>query len=395
VTRLFAPLPACRIKRRYFAFLKEAKRYSETSLDGVAKALSRFEAYTRYKEFKAFHIEQVIGFQRHLAEQVNLRTKERLSKATLYATLVALKNFFTWLAGQSGYRSRLTYADAEYFNLSDKETRVAKAHRNQRVPTLEQIEHVIRTMPIDGGEGTRTFGHGKPPSQLQLRSLDVQSVPVGGALEVARLEGDASLTGRSLDVKGQQDCCKSKSMQVHVPLPHIDWTQLILRSFSVPATRETPTPFAEARLWNWGLVAVCDAVLVERRVAEAVRETRWLMRGKGLLVIKLAVGEQPIWVKDDGVACRTDEIVDTRNFGIGIGGGGFAQDAAFRHASVHSGRFRAVDERLLRPHPIDQGCEAVDLVGMARTCRQHSDQPQENSSHAALLRVAERSTGRT
>lgn len=31
-----------RIKRRYFAYLKEAKRYSEPTVDAVAKALARF-----------------------------------------------------------------------------------------------------------------------------------------------------------------------------------------------------------------------------------------------------------------------------------------------------------------------------------------------------------------
>jgi integrase len=136
-----------RIKRQYFTYLKEAKRYSETSLDGVAKALHSFEAYTKFRDFKNFHIEQAVGFKRHLAEQVSRRTKERLSKATLYSTLMALRNFFHWLAGQSGYRSRLSYSDADYFNLSDKDTRVAKAHREQRVPTIAQIEHVIQVMP--------------------------------------------------------------------------------------------------------------------------------------------------------------------------------------------------------------------------------------------------------
>jgi hypothetical protein len=33
-----------RIKRRYLTFLKEAKRFSESSLDGVAKAIHRFES---------------------------------------------------------------------------------------------------------------------------------------------------------------------------------------------------------------------------------------------------------------------------------------------------------------------------------------------------------------
>jgi integrase len=136
-----------RIKRRYFAYLKEAKRYSEASLDPAAKALHRFESYTRFRPFKAFRIEQAVGFKRHLAAQSNARTGERLSKATLHATLTALKTFFQWLAGQPGFRSRLSYAEAEYFNLPEKDARIARAHREPRAPTMEQILHVIRRMP--------------------------------------------------------------------------------------------------------------------------------------------------------------------------------------------------------------------------------------------------------
>jgi integrase len=136
-----------RIKRAYFTYLTEAKGFSDDTLDGVAKALNRFETYTRFRDFKAFHIEQAKGFKASLAEQTSVRTKDRLSKATLYAALTTLKRFFIWLAGQPGYKSRIAYSDAEYFNLSAKETRIAKAHRDARVPTLEQIRHVIRTMP--------------------------------------------------------------------------------------------------------------------------------------------------------------------------------------------------------------------------------------------------------
>lgn len=127
--------------------IKRAYGFGEATLDGVAKALNWFETYTKFRDFKAFHIEQAKGFKVSLADQTSLRTSERLSKATLYATLSALKRFFIWLAGQPGYKSRISYSDAEYFNLSAKETRIAKAHRDPRVPTLEQIRHVIRTMP--------------------------------------------------------------------------------------------------------------------------------------------------------------------------------------------------------------------------------------------------------
>lgn len=138
-----------RIKRRYFAFLKEAKRHSEPTVDAAAKALNRLEVYTKYRDFKAFHFQQAIAFKRHLAEQKGQQSGEKLSKATLHATLTQLKRFFQWLAWQPGYKSRLQYSDAEYFNLSDKDTRIATAQRQQKVPTLEQIEHVIKTMPAE------------------------------------------------------------------------------------------------------------------------------------------------------------------------------------------------------------------------------------------------------
>ena len=137
-----------RIKRAYFTYLKEARRLSEHSVDAVAAALAQFEQYTKYQGFKKFHIQQAIAFKRKLAERVNEKTGNPLSKRTLYTTLSALRSFFQWLAGQSSYRSRLTYADADYFYLSEKETRIAKACSERPVPTMEQILHVLHAMPI-------------------------------------------------------------------------------------------------------------------------------------------------------------------------------------------------------------------------------------------------------
>ena len=72
-----------RIKRAYFTYLKEARRLSEPSIDAAAAAISRFEDYTKYRDFKSFHIQQAVGFKRMLAEQINPQTGERLSKQTL------------------------------------------------------------------------------------------------------------------------------------------------------------------------------------------------------------------------------------------------------------------------------------------------------------------------
>jgi integrase len=136
-----------RIKRQYFAFLKEAKRHGEATVDAAAAALARFEEHGNYRDFKSFHREQAIAFKKHLADQNNVVTQKKLSKATLHSTLSQLKRFFQWLAGQPGYKSRLNYSDAEYFNLSDKDARVATARRPRPVPTMEQVREVLHAMP--------------------------------------------------------------------------------------------------------------------------------------------------------------------------------------------------------------------------------------------------------
>ena len=121
-------------------------RYSEDTIDQVAAALAWFEADTRFRAFKAFHLEQAIAFKKHLNKKIHQRGGKPLSKATLNGTLSHLKRFFRWLAGQSGYKSSLSYSDAEYFNLSRKDMRVATARREKPYGTLEQLRHVLFTM---------------------------------------------------------------------------------------------------------------------------------------------------------------------------------------------------------------------------------------------------------
>lgn len=136
-----------RIKRNYLRWIREAKQCSEATVDAAAKALSRFEEDNRYRDFRTFHREQAIAFKHHLAEQTSKRSGEKLSKATLHATLKQLRAFFVWLAGQPGYKARLQYSDADYFNLSEKDARIATAQREGKAPTLEQMRRVIETMP--------------------------------------------------------------------------------------------------------------------------------------------------------------------------------------------------------------------------------------------------------
>lgn len=136
-----------RIKRHYIAFLEEAKRMAPSSVDQVAASIALFERSTGHRSFKAFHIEHARKFKRDLDAMINPKTGKLLAKSTIHSRLMALKAFVQWLAGQQGYKKRISYSDAEYFNPSANDTRIAKAERDKRVPTLEQIRHVLNTMP--------------------------------------------------------------------------------------------------------------------------------------------------------------------------------------------------------------------------------------------------------
>ena len=138
-----------RVKRDYFRFLKEAKGRDEATIDGAAAALRRFEETTGAKDFGKLHREQAIAFKRRLADAVNARTGEKLSKATMHSTLRHCRDFFIWLAREPGYRSRIAYSDADYFSPSERDKAVARGRREKRVPTLAQVEQVLAAMPAD------------------------------------------------------------------------------------------------------------------------------------------------------------------------------------------------------------------------------------------------------
>ncbi len=138
-----------RIKRKYLIFLKEAKGLSEQSVDSVASAINRFETYTKHRDFREFHSEQVAVFKKHLAAQKAQRTGKNLSKATLYATFTQLKQFYQWLSREPGYKARIQYSYAEYFNPSLNDTHIATAKREQKWPTLEQIARALDAMPAN------------------------------------------------------------------------------------------------------------------------------------------------------------------------------------------------------------------------------------------------------
>lgn len=139
-----------RAKRSYVFYLEQAKGLDQKSTDKVLAAILKFEQSTNFKPFKRFHIEQASKFKSDLAKARG-RTGKPLSHSTVDATLALVRGFFHWLAGQSGYKSRITYSDTEYFRNNRKDARVAHAKRDKEFPTVKAANHAFQAMP-DGTE---------------------------------------------------------------------------------------------------------------------------------------------------------------------------------------------------------------------------------------------------
>lgn len=136
-----------RIKHRYLGFLADAKQLSPGTIDQVAATLYDFESATDLRDFRLFRSEMAQSYKRRLNETDNQKSRQPLSKATIAGRLASLKAFFQWLSMQPGFKSRINYSDADYFNQAGTDARIAKASREKQVPSIEQLRHVLKSMP--------------------------------------------------------------------------------------------------------------------------------------------------------------------------------------------------------------------------------------------------------
>jgi len=136
-----------RILYEYTKYLRDAKRQDQSTIDGALKSINRFEEYTGYLDFTKFKRKHAIGWKKQLLAQKSVVTGDKLSKATVLTATRHLKMFFQYLVTQKGYRAKINYSDIDYFNLSEKDTRIANAKRNRNVAKIEQITQTLEAMP--------------------------------------------------------------------------------------------------------------------------------------------------------------------------------------------------------------------------------------------------------
>ncbi len=176
-----------RTKRKYFAYLRGAEQLSEATIEKVAASLTFFESAMAYKDFKRHNLTWPERFKEVLAESTGT-TGKTLSISTRSNHMRHVRSFVRWLADKPGYKSRIGWSDAKYYQLSRKEERVANEHRDPEYPLPKHALTAFRAM-LDETELQRrdraifafflmTGARVKATSSLKLKRVNLASKTV-------------------------------------------------------------------------------------------------------------------------------------------------------------------------------------------------------------------------
>lgn len=137
-----------KIKRKYFKWLQEAEGYSPITVESIEKAIWDYEQYTNEDDYAHFNEELAKGFKKWLSEK-KLKSGETISLHTQYDRLRHVKTFFTWLSGQSGYKTKVSAYDTSYLRMDKKLAKIATAPKVEDYPTLEYVKKLCNSFEIE------------------------------------------------------------------------------------------------------------------------------------------------------------------------------------------------------------------------------------------------------
>lgn len=135
-----------KVKRHYFKWLRGPKGCTETTIVAVERALHQFEESTGFKCFKTFSERQATAFKACLDNKT--RSGRVVSNTTKYHSLRLVRSFFSWLASQPGYKSRISLDAVSYLTLDRRTVNEVLSPRPRPHPSLEQVRQLVDS--IDG-----------------------------------------------------------------------------------------------------------------------------------------------------------------------------------------------------------------------------------------------------
>lgn len=167
-----------RVKRAYFRYMLGPGGFSDQSINVIEKAMWQYEEFTNQADYATYSSRVAEDFKKYLKEHVNKKSKQPLGLKSQYHCLRHIKKFFVWLAGQPGYKSRISFSDVEYLRLNKKESRMATAAALPEYPTLEQVQKLC-SFPVEDEIDRRDRALIAFTAITGMRDRAVVTLPIG------------------------------------------------------------------------------------------------------------------------------------------------------------------------------------------------------------------------
>ncbi len=137
-----------RIKRKYYDWLKEAEGLANSTIEKVERSINLWDEFNQFADYKTFKPETAKAYKKWLFERKNQATDKPISLTTCHHYLICLADFFKWLAGQQGYKSKIALDEVAYLQLDKKQTKVAQNPSRKRYPTLEIVQKLVSSIEV-------------------------------------------------------------------------------------------------------------------------------------------------------------------------------------------------------------------------------------------------------
>jgi integrase len=166
-----------KVKRRYLARLREADGLAESTVVCVERAIGLYEDFTCHEDYARFNHDRAVNLKKRL--MARRHNGESISLSTTHHDLRHLKRFFTWLADQPGYKSRVSTDHVSYLSLDRKSARGASAARQIEFPQKEYVERLADSIVIENEIDLRDRAMTAFLLESGMRDRAIATLPLG------------------------------------------------------------------------------------------------------------------------------------------------------------------------------------------------------------------------
>lgn len=133
-----------KLKRRYRKYLLGPQGMAESTVVTIERALSQYEKLFSGEEFSRFNQRRAVEFKRHL-EKLAWESR-KLSGNSAYHNLRQLKQFFSWLADQPGFKKKISHDAVSYLTLDNHKTQEVLSPKEQKSPSLDYVVRLVASI---------------------------------------------------------------------------------------------------------------------------------------------------------------------------------------------------------------------------------------------------------